>query len=241
MLGVHQSSVATSLERLATGKRINRASDDPSGLIAAEQFKFRMTTLEKRIERFEFEETRLGATEGGLSVVSEMVIDLQGLAVTFANSGAMSDEEREALKIEAQSIIEGIGTLETTTIFNGDQVLAGLGPDLSEFIEALDANPEKAQEIVDQAVDEVAGRRGAIGNRLIEIDAERGALYAEFEGNAEALSSIQDTDFAKESASLIRAQILEQATIKAMLVEREQADRVLDLIASVPTIQPLNN
>ena len=48
-----QADAADSLERLATGKRINRASDDPSGLVAAEQLRVDRTTLDRTIRGFE--------------------------------------------------------------------------------------------------------------------------------------------------------------------------------------------
>lgn len=44
------------------------------------------------------------------------------------------------------------------------------------------------------------------------------------------ISSIVDTDYAKESAALVRGEILEKATIKAILIEREQSARILDLL-----------
>lgn len=229
--------MATSLERLATGKKVNRASDNPSAIAPITEFKGRILQINKRIERFEFEEARLGATEGGLSVIQDLVLELKGLNITGANDAGLSDEERESVKVEVQSVIDAIGFATTNTFFNGDQVLAGLGPDLGGLLEAIESDPEKAQEIIDGAVDEVSGQRGGIGARLNQIDSERGVLLSELEGNAAALSAIEDTDYAKESAALVRAQILEQATIRVILVEREQADRVLDLISSVPSVR----
>jgi flagellin-like hook-associated protein FlgL len=55
-------------------------------------------------------------------------------------------------------------------------------------------------------------------------------LREEFAGNASVLSQIEDADYAKETAELVRSQILEQTTIKAIAIERENAERVLDLI-----------
>lgn len=237
-LNAHQQSVQTSLERLATGKKINRASDDPSGVIVADELKYRQLKIDKQIERFEFEETRLGATEGALAVVQDMLHQLNGLAVTNANTGGLSDEEREAIGVEAQSIIDGINQVATNTFFKGEQILAGRVPDLGGLAEALAKDPERAQAIAENAVDSISGDRGSIGNRLREIDSERNALLAEFEGNAGVLSSIEDTDYAAETASLVRAQILEQATIKAIQIDREQAGRVLDLISGVPPVGP---
>lgn len=238
MLSLHQDTVATSLERLATGKKVNRASDDPSAIAPISEFKGRILQINKRLERFEFEEARLGATEGGLSVIQDLVLELKGLNVIDANGAGLSDEEREGVLTEVRSVVDAIGSVTTNTFFNGDQILAGLGPELSGLAEAIGSDPERAQEIIDAAVEDVSGRRGAIGARLNQIDSERGTLLAELEGNSAALSAIEDTDYAKESAALVRAQILEQATVRAILVEREQADRVLDLISGVPPIRP---
>ncbi|MEM9372117.1 MAG: flagellin [Planctomycetota bacterium] len=232
-LASHQDAIAASLERLATGKRVNRASDDPSAIAPISEFRARITTINKRIERFEFEQSRLGATEGGLSVIQDLVLGLEGLNITGANGAGLSETEREAVIVEAQSVIDGIRFAETSTIFNGDQILAGLAPDLSGLVEAIENDPELAQEIIREAAADVAGRRAGIGNRLNEIESERNVLLAELEGNSAALSSIEDADFARESAELVRAQILEQATIQAILVEREQSDLVLDLISGV--------
>lgn len=233
-LSFHQKSVATSLERLATGKQINRASDDPSGLQAAENLKYRQSVIEKKIQAFEFEEARLGATEGGLSVLQDLVLKLDGLVVEAANTGGLGEAEQEAIGIEIDSIIDGINHITTNTFFNGEQILIGHRPGLGDLKKTLAESPEGAQKMVESAVDGLSRSRAAIGARLNSIDHERNALFAEQEGNAGALSAIEDTDYAKETANLVRSQILEQATIKAIQIDREQADRVLDLIASVP-------
>lgn len=230
----HQKSVATSLERLATGKRINRAGDDPSGLQAAEQLKFRQRTIEKKLDAFEREEYRLGAREGGLGVIQDSLLELSGLVVQGANTGALGEGELDAIGVQVQGVLDGITHVVTNTFFGGEQILAGDTPDLGGLVEALAKDPESAQKIVDGAIDAVATKRAAIGARVNAIGHERNALLGEQESNAGALSSIEDTDYAKEASELVRSQILEQATIKAIQIDREQAGRVLDLITSVP-------
>ena len=59
-----QHELTQSMERLATGKRINRASDDPAGLIAVNEFAQDQARLNKKVERLEIEDKRLGAIEG---------------------------------------------------------------------------------------------------------------------------------------------------------------------------------
>lgn len=243
-LGVHQQTQATAIERLTTGKKINRASDDPSGMVAASGFKVRQVEITKKLEGFEFENARLGATEGGLSVLQDLVLELQGLAVAAANTGAQGQDEAKSLAAQAEGVLEAINHIAQTTMFNGDQILIGyttnkLGSVISDgerrgmdsFAALLVDDPEAAQKLADGAVGSIAGDRAAIGLRLKRNDSQMNMLREEFEGNAGVLSLIEDTDYAKEAAELVRSQLLEQATIKSILIERENAERVLDLLA----------
>lgn len=116
--------VHASLERLATGKRINRASDDPAGLIAADALAARRKALEKQIKEAEFASFALGAQEGGLSVIQDLLIELNGLVVAAANTGASAHEERDAYQLQADSILQAIEFVRNTTTFNGRRVLA---------------------------------------------------------------------------------------------------------------------
>lgn len=242
-LGQHQQAQQTSTERLSTGKQINRAADDPSGMMAAQNFKVRQTEISKRLDAFERETARLGATEGGLSVLQDMVLELSGLMVQGANKGALSSTELDAIGIQIDSLLQGIDHIAQTTMFNGDQILvgytaAGLGliPRTGEdetpmtLRTLLEKDPEAAQNLVKGAEERLSGDRAAIGNRLRQIDSEMNVLREEFSSNAGILSQIEDADYAKETADLVRSQILEQATIKAIQIERENAERVLDLI-----------
>jgi flagellin len=246
-LGTHRQAQQTAMERLSTGKQINRASDDPAGMVAADTFKVRQGQIERLIGSFERETARLGATEGGLSVLQDGMLELQGLVVRAANTAGLSESERAAIDVEIGGILAGINQTVQTTMFNGEQVLAGNTVDqlgrvivdggyvsLDDLASLLRDDPEKAQKLVESAVDQISGRRAAIGGRLRSIESEMNTLREEFAGNADVLSRIEDADYAKESADLVRAQILEQATIKAILIERENAERVLDLIAPGP-------
>lgn len=243
-LGSHQQAQQTALERLSTGKQLNRASDDPSGMMAADAFRVRQGQIERMLGSFERETARLGATEGGLSVLQDGLLELQGLVVRGANTAGLSEAERDAIGVEMNGILAGINLAVQTTMFNGEQVLVGNTTDqlgrvivdgayasLGDLPVLMRSDPEKAQNLVESAVDQIAGKRGAIGARLRSIDHEMNALREEFAGNADVLGRIEDADYAKETSDLVRSQILEQATIKAILIERENAERVLDLIA----------
>ncbi len=262
-LQVHQSSIAQSLERLSTGKRINRASDDPSGMIASTKMNAQLYSLEKKIDGFDRETSWLGAREGALSVLSDFMVELNGYTVQAANTAGMTPEEREGIEQSIASVLQGINTVVNTTTFGGERVLTGfntqdlgkitskpiVGEDgklvegnttsLSDLGRLIAEDPELAQSIVESASAMISGNRAAIGNRLKSIDSEKAALRSEFENISEALSLIEDTDFAKETAELVRSQILEQATIAAIKIGQQNAAQILDLIVPMSKIGPV--
>lgn len=247
-----------SLTKLATGKRINRAADDPAGLIAATKLSSDLVVNEKRAQRYEFELRSLGAQDGVLSVVGDLLVELEGVVVTAANAGALSARERSALQDEADSIIEAIDRLSATSRFNGQRTAIGLdsrslgvisgrtredGGGAGETLRLADLRGggklkltgerlEEAQEVVRAAVSDAATRRAAVGARTQSVESELRVLADEFVNLSDARSRIEDTDFAAETSRLVRAQILEEASIRAILVEREQREGVLRLLES---------
>lgn len=252
-LGNNQQLVAESLERLSTGKRINRAADDPSGLIASEQHRVRIYSIESQLKSFAQQEGYLGAKEGGLSVVSDQLIDLNSLIIQASNTGANSQEEQDAIKLEIDSLLGSINSIANTTTYKGQQILneyttAGIANDtiltnadgedvsLADLSGLVFSDPKLAQEIAQAAVDDVASTRGAIGNQLNDIESQSRVLEEELINLSESLSSIEDVDYAKESSKLVRAQILEAASIKAIEISRQSATQVLSLLEGATEI-----
>lgn len=234
-LSQNQNAVQTSLERLATGKKVNRASDDPSAIIPIENHKAEIYSLNKELDALGRHEAFLGAKEGGLSVLSDMMIELQGLVVQAANTGGSTEADQEAIRNDINGILSGIDRIASTTMFNGQQVMqeytsAYLDDDLTNIADLVFENPEKAQEIADTALEKVSTTRGAIGTQLKEIDSRRNVIGETLINLNASLSSMEDTDYAAESAKLVRAQILEQASIAAIDISRQSANQVLDLL-----------
>lgn len=254
-LGQHRADIAQSLERLSTGKRINRASDDPSGLVGATKLQARKLSIEKQLAGFEREGALLGAQEGALSVLGDLAIELNALTVSAANTGGYSQEELDGFVQQAESIITGFDHINNSSTFLGQRLLTGFGSmdlgsveyetidpvtgeaitkvgSLTDLPELMALDPELAQELAKQVGDRVSARRGAIGNRLNAMESEGSALMTELTNTADALSHFEDADFAAESAKLVRSQILEQATIQTMLVQRDQVESMLDLLTN---------
>ena len=125
ILNENNASLNTSLERLSTGLKINRGSDDPAGLIASENLDKQITGTETGIKNAERAGTILATADGALGEISDMLSELQGLLGEAANTGGMSDEEIEANQLQADSILNTIDRIANSTEFEGIKLLNG--------------------------------------------------------------------------------------------------------------------
>jgi flagellin len=115
----------SSLQKLATGNRINRGSDDPAGLIAGTQLGAVLRGLEAEVRSMQRADTVANVAEGGLSSTADQLSDANALAVSAANTAGMSEEERQALQMEMDAILSTIDRTASNTSFNGDPLLDG--------------------------------------------------------------------------------------------------------------------
>lgn len=253
-----QRDASVSMERLTTGVRINHASDDPSGLMATEDLTRRQQEIESQITSLGREQVRLSAEDGAHSVLHDLLVDLNGIVVTAANKGGLSEADLDGLQAEADSIVQTINHLAGTTRFNGDLILQGyVGANLGRtgrVVEGSDGSLqqrtysiqslvtggelnlatgdlEAAQQVVESAVEGSASRGAALGARLKGIDGQVSVLQTEFENLASARSLILDTDYAAETSKLVRAQVLQEAAqFSVQMAQKQNSDLILKLL-----------
>lgn len=251
----------TSMERLATGKRINRASDDPSGLIASQGLGAQSSALRAEIARLERESIMLDAREGAMSVVGDLLIDLNGLVVQAANTGAETGEAREAMQAQASGLIQALEHVYSTSVFNGQRLFEGQNPlklgSVLSPADGADAAPDLgylnlgdlreggklnlvtgdlglAQAVTESAIKANSSARGAIGAQQKNFyGSQLSVLHSELQGVEAARSTIRDTDYGKEIGALVRSQVLAEAAVKVIQIARETAaTTVLGLIGA---------
>lgn len=124
-LGRSQGSLATSLERLATGLRINRGADDPAGLIVSETLRSEIAAVRQAVNNSQRASNVIATTEAALNEVAALLTDVQNLVVQAANRGAVSDDEIRANQLQIDSAIESITRIANTTTFAGRKLLDG--------------------------------------------------------------------------------------------------------------------
>jgi len=125
MLDINSRLLVTSLQRLATGRRINRGSDDPAGLIASENLRAALAGLEAQARALGRSDHVAAVAEGGLAGTSDMLIEANGLAITAANTAGLSEGEKQAIQGQLDSMLATIDSTASNTTFNGDPLLDG--------------------------------------------------------------------------------------------------------------------
>ncbi len=124
-LAKNNSLLNTSLQRLSTGLKINSGKDNPAGLIASENLKAETVGISTAIDNANRASNILGTAEGGLSEVSNLLTQLQGLVGQAANSGGLSNEELAANQLQVDSILSTVNRIAGSTAFQGAKLLDG--------------------------------------------------------------------------------------------------------------------
>lgn len=125
VLSNNNKSLTLSLERLSTGLRINRGKDDPAGLIASENLRSEKAAIGAAIKNAERADQVVNIAEGGLTEISGMLNELQGLITASANTAGLSEEEKAANQLKIDSILQTIDRVAGATSFQGTKLLNG--------------------------------------------------------------------------------------------------------------------
>ena len=123
-LNASQSSLATSLQRLSTGLRINSAKDDAAGLAISERFTSQIRGLNVAARNANDAISLSQTAEGALGEVSNNLQRIRELAVQASNA-TNSQTDRNALQAEVTQLTSEIQRVATQTKFNGVALLDG--------------------------------------------------------------------------------------------------------------------
>jgi len=121
-LNLSQNSMQTSLERLSSGLRINRAKDDAAGLAISERIGAQVRGLEQANRNGLDGISLMQTAEGALDEIGNMLQRMRELAVQSLN-GTVSDKDKASLNDEYQELKTEIGRVLSSTEFNGVNLL----------------------------------------------------------------------------------------------------------------------
>ena len=123
-LNTSQSSLATSLQRLSSGMRINSAKDDAAGLAIVNRFSSQINGINVAARNANDGISLAQTAEGDLGQVSNNLQRMRELAVQSAN-GTNSSSDRTALNNESVALIAEIDRVASNSKFNGINLLDG--------------------------------------------------------------------------------------------------------------------
>jgi flagellin len=241
-LFITNTAMSKSMEKLSSGKRINRAADDAAGLSISEKMRAQIRGLNQAARNAQDGISLIQTAEGALDEVSNMLVRLKELAVQRAN-GTYNDKDIANLELEMESLGDEIDNIFANTKFNGFTVLTTSADIIisDDGITKLTIDATATAGItglgsgatvtsIESAIDEVNKARAAYGAKQNRLESTVRNLKTTAENLQAAESRIRDTDMAEEMSTFTKYSILVQAGT-AMLAQANMAPQsVLSLL-----------
>lgn len=121
---INNATIST-LEKLATGKAINRGSDNPSAQVLLEQLNSQLNSIEAASRNAQNANNMVSTAEAALGEVSTQLNTLQANFIAAQNTGALSEDARGAIQDVIDQTVNGIDRIASTTRFAGTPLLSG--------------------------------------------------------------------------------------------------------------------
>ena len=112
------------MEQLSSGKRINSAGDDAAGIAIASRMEAQVRGLNQAMRNAADGQSLVDTAEGSMDEISSMLQRMRELALQASND-TNSDNDREALGLEIDALMDEIDRVVSTTAFNGKNILDG--------------------------------------------------------------------------------------------------------------------
>ncbi len=234
-----------SLERLSSGKRINRAGDDAAGLSISNSLEAQTRSI-SQAHRNTLDAVSLAqVAEGGMNEVGNMLVRMRELAIQSA-SDTVGDKERELLQVEVSELRQELARLAESTKYLGTTLLNGrgqdfvfqIGPDndenhrISYSASQIDLRPstlgvedvdlsdqgdaQESIETIDTALQRLGKPRAQLGAVQERMHSIARQLAHQEETLSSAKSRILDADLALEASNAARNEVRVRAATAVM-------------------------
>jgi flagellin len=249
------NALASSMEKLSSGYRINKAADDAAGLAISEKLASQVSGLSQAQQNAQDAVNLVQTADGAMGEVTAMLQRVRDLAVEY-NNGTLSTADQAAITAEVAQLCAEISSIGNDTKFNGIALLTGsatitfqVGANDNETIAtnavklfgsgssyAVDSGIFSFSgstiniSAIDAAIQNVSTDRatfGAVQNRL-QHTLNNLANYQENLSASE--SSIKDVDMASEMVNFTKLQVLQQAGMSVLAQANQSPQSVLSLL-----------
>ena len=250
ILSRNRQDLEKAMERLSSGKRINTAADDATGMAVSAKIRADVRSLDQAVRNANDGISFINTYDGAASEIEGILVRMRELA-TQAQSGTYTAADLAHADAEFQQLEAEINRIDSNTQFNRRAYDASttlqIGPTTNDTLTfggddlaisgptalALDddrlvtaASASSALVAVDAALAKLATARAEAGAYSNRLQYTVGNLMNVSQRLKEALSGIEDADYAAESANLARGMVLAQAGT-AMLAQANQSPQYI--------------
>ena len=243
--------------RLASGKRINSAADDPAGYTLSTKLKARSRALGQALNNVGEAKNILSVAEGGLQNMHDIYVTIKEKVIQAGN-GSYGEEELDAIVTQIRDLLNETDDIIAQTKFNktklldqnftgkifqvgadgGDQLTVNLDKaiDSADFglsnISSSDlssTNLSTTLSSIDTAIKTLSQQLQYIGSLVQRLDVKEATLQVAITNTDAAASRIMDADIAKEQLEMTKLQILQQTATVQLTQANAQPQGVLQL------------
>ncbi|RDW20766.1 flagellin [Oceanobacillus chungangensis] len=256
-LGANQNSVQGSLEKLSSGLRINKASDDAAGLAISEKMRGQIRGLEQATTNAQDGISLIQTAEGALNE-THAILQRMGELFTQAANETLTTDDNDKIQAEITALTSQIDSIANQTQFNTKKLLDGTNASLELQVGAnsgetitLALSDNKAATLFSGTLTTLDGTNGTAADNLTKVQnaintvsenrSNLGAVQNRLEHtinnlgtSAENLtaaeSRIRDVDMAKEMMEFTKNNILSQAAQSMLAQANQMPQGVLQLL-----------
>lgn len=207
-----------SLERLASGHRINRAADDAAGLYIADQLKTYAVSLEQGTRNAQDGISIAQIAQGSLTKVYTILNDIKSKTIQAANT--LDSNARKQIQQDINKLVDAIGKIFTDTEFNGLNLFTSVGATFN--IHYGGRTNQNLQINIDSAK-ATAGALGSVSSNIVI----NGTTYSiDVTSSANANTSIQTVDNLIKAVDNLNAKIGSYQIELEKIVSNNETQRI---------------
>ena len=201
LLGKNTMSLNKSLEKLSSGFRINRSSDDAAGLQISETLRSQIRGSQKANDNVQDGINVLNTADGALSTVVDNLQRMRELSVQGAND-TLGVDQRSAINLELNQLTKDIDRITKATEFNGQKLFSSVGT----YNIQVGAESDSTVNVLN--IGSASSALGTLNARSLSLATGTGLTLAfSVNNNASALNAISVIDTALQKVGTRRAAI----------------------------------
>jgi flagellin len=203
------------MEKLSSGLAINRAADNPAGLVISEHMRARIASLNQEIKNVSGQLDKYRTADSTIIQLRNQLTEMRSLALAVSNDGGIDEVARQAYQNEIDNLVNSYSKLIQTASFGSQNLLDGSAGSVANItpISNLDlSSSEIAQDTINKIDEEITRLDGVLSDvgavQKIDLEGRLANMRIESENLVAAESTIRDLDYAREISSFLKDQLL---------------------------------